>query len=151
MELETGITRDNKTTKILLPPTVGFILSYVFSRICELSFPSEPIDESSTPGFVFLMEYIFYLLLIISVLIFQAYYIVPKAAKDKGKGVYRLMKNGSIVIAVAAVLLIPICMKIDDSSLIDSIKVALFTAGYFGLFWLGNLFTLRNLTKKEIA
>jgi hypothetical protein len=77
-----GLDTMDKTIRIIFPPIIGFLIFKICDYIFESIFPIEPIDDLSTPGIVFLMEYIVIIIGIGIVYVIQYYLIVPKTSES---------------------------------------------------------------------
>ncbi len=76
-----------KIVRTIIPLIIGYLVYKIFDSIFENYFPLNPIDDSSTHGIVFLIEYILILIWIIVIVLFQYFVIVPKTIRTITKAV----------------------------------------------------------------
>ena len=75
----------SKTTRTIFPPLFGYLTYFLCDRVYEKYFPARSSNESSTPGMVSLLEFVFLIIWIIIVFTFQYKVIVPRTYKSTRK------------------------------------------------------------------
>jgi hypothetical protein len=85
----------NKIIRTILPPIIGYLTFLLCDGLFEKYFPSEPIDDLSTPGIVFLLEYVVMFVWTVIVFTFQYKVIVPKTLYSTKKAMILTILIGS--------------------------------------------------------
>jgi hypothetical protein len=77
----------NKITRTLIPTITGYLTFLLCDKLFQNVFPTEALDDLSTPGIVFLLEYVVMFVWIIIVFTFQYKVVVPKTHNSTKKAI----------------------------------------------------------------
>ena len=75
----------NKGIRTIVPPIIGYFIYLLCDKLLQILFPESQVDDLSTPGTVFLIEFIFQVIWTIFVFFFQYKFIVPKTSNSVRK------------------------------------------------------------------
>ena len=87
----------NKITRTIIPPIIGYLAFIICDGLFKKYFPTEPSDDLSTPGIVFLFEYIILFFWAIIVFTFQYNVVVPKTFDSTKKAITLTVIVGLII------------------------------------------------------
>ena len=126
----------NKIVRTLIPPSIGYLTFLIFDGIFQKFFPTEPLDDLSTPGIVFLLEYVVMFAWTIIVFTFQYKVIVPNTLKSTKRPI-----TLTLVIGLIISLFFAFMHYISDNGSFKEITIT-----FFGVFIQIESFVLGNLT-----
>ena len=125
----------DRTLRTILPPIVGYLIFKICDYLFEGIFPLDPVDDLSTPGIVFLMEYVAILLWFGIVFVFQYYVIVPKTIESIKRAVIL-----TIIIGTGIGLIFSLGHYFLDKGSIEKSIITFFRLNVqFDSFFLGNI------------
>jgi hypothetical protein len=126
----------NKITRTLIPPTIGYLTFLICDGLFQKFFPTEPPDDLSTPGIVFLLEYVVMFVWTIIVFTFQYKVIVPKTLNSTKRPI-----TLTLVIGLVISLFFAFMHYISDNGTFKEITIT-----FFRVFIQVESFVLGNLT-----
>ena len=130
----------NKITRTIIPPTFGYLTFLLCDGLFQKFFPNEPPDDLSTPGIVFLLEYVVMVVWAIIVFTFQYKVTVPKALKSTKKAF-----TWTVIIGIGISLFFAFMHYIADNGTFKEMTIT-----FFRVFIQVESFVLSNLTLIEI-
>ena len=131
--------------RTILPLLVAFGLSFLTNTLLQAFYYVEPDPRSdmSTPGFVFLIEYLFYFFGFIFIVPFQHYFIVPKTKES----IHRAIKIISIISLSLGILGGFTHFWVDGANLVPSILAGFVFPLHFSSFAFGDILTIGIINK----
>lgn len=126
----------NKIIRTLIPPTFGYFTFLLCDGFFQKFFPIEPPDDLSTPGIVFLFEYVGMVVWVIIVFIFQYKITVPKTLNSTKKAI-----TLTVIIGLGISLFFAFMHYTADNGTFKEITIT-----FFRVFIQVESFVLGNLT-----
>lgn len=137
----------NKAIRTIVPPIIGYFIYLLCYGLLQTFFPESPIDDLSTPGDVFIIEFVFQFIWTIIFFVFQYKFIVPRTLNSVRKAVV-----WTLIIGFAFSLI----FFFFSFTVVGDLKEAIITFLRFFVplesFFLGNLATIavfNLLTNKQ--
>lgn len=137
----------NKGIRTIVPPIIGYFAYLVCGRLLQIFLPESPVDDLSTSGTVFLMEFIVQFIWTIFVFTFQYKFVVPKTLNSTKKAIV-----WALVIGSSIGLIFFFINFVDDGDLKEATSIFLRFFVPIESFFLGNLATIavfNTLTNKR--
>ncbi|RYY00949.1 MAG: hypothetical protein EOO53_20510 [Gammaproteobacteria bacterium] len=126
----------NKISRTIIPPIFGYLAFIACDGLFEKCFPNEPPDDLSTPGIVFLLEYVMLFFGAIIVFTFQYKVVVPNTFDSTKKAITLTVIFGLIISLFFAFM-----HYIVDNGIFNEVMIT-----FFGVFIQFESFILGNLT-----
>lgn len=126
----------NKISRTIIPPITGYLAFIVCDGLFQKYFPTEPTDDLSTPGIVFLFEYALLFIWPIIVFLFQYKVVVPRTFESTRKAI-----TLTVIIGFIVSLLIAFMHYTIDKGTLKEVTIT-----FFGVFIQVESFILGNLT-----